>query len=230
VRRVRSADRTTPRVVQGGDGFRNGHDQPVGNESLSTAWRGSYSRIEHIQKACSLDGLPLVLSRPYSFRGRPCWPFRCLDGVSPADGAACGIRSQATFCPSVVFVRLNHEGLPHPGGVIVRMVSIGSQLDHPAIARKGRSPSNPTPPQSLKSWTLSAVAKSKLPATCCLWSTTNCDSSPHDVWLGRVRAKRSRPQRLFTKHIYASSGPRRVSLGTAAATSSPLPLRRCGGY
>ena len=110
------------------------------------------------------------------------------------------------------------------------MVSIGSQLDHPAIARKGRSPSNPTPPQSLKSWTPSAVAKSKLPATCSLWSTTNCDGSPHDDWLGRVRGKRSRPQRLFTKHIYASSGPKRVSLGMAAATSSPSPPRRCGGF
>ena len=39
------------------------------------------------------------------------------------------------------------------------MISIGGQLDHPAIARKGRPPSSPTPPKSLKSWTPSAVAK-----------------------------------------------------------------------
>ena len=110
------------------------------------------------------------------------------------------------------------------------MLARNLPLTHPAIARKGRSPSNPTPPQLLKSWTPSAVANSKLPATCSLWSTTNYDGSPHDDWLGRVRGKRSRPQRLFTKHICASSGPIRVSLGTAAATSSPPPPRRCGGF
>jgi hypothetical protein len=160
--------------------FRNDQNQPDCNDSLATAWRRSYTRIEHIQKSCSLDGLPMDLRRPYPFPGRRDWPFRGLECVSPAEGRLRKSRSHATVCRNVVLDRGRREGHLRAGGVSPRTAPIGSPRDHPAITRKGRLPSSPTASKSLESWMLSAAAKRKPPATCSLWFTTNCDGSPHD--------------------------------------------------